>query len=146
MKAQTTNINEELGQIEYIFSDKTGTLTCNIMEFKKFSAEAGSFNFTSDAKAGKPQDGLRFYEKADLDEASSQTSHEANSCVEEVLLHLALCHSVIIDKRTNKMNSESPDELALVEGAASQGFSFEGKDGEGLITIKRKRDGETLRF
>jgi len=41
------------------------------MEFKKFSAAAGSFNFTSDAKAGKPEDGLRYYEKADLDEASS---------------------------------------------------------------------------
>ena len=44
MKAQTTNINEELGQIEYIFTDKTGTLTCNIMEFKKFFTRAGSFD------------------------------------------------------------------------------------------------------
>ena len=133
MKAQTTNINEELGQIEYIFSDKTGTLTCNIMEFKKFSSLAGSFNFTKDGTVGKPEDGLKFYSKADLDEISSQASHSANSSVEEVLLHLALCHSVIIDKRTNKLNSSSPDELALVEGAANQGFSFESKDADGLI-------------
>ncbi|CAI9268218.1 unnamed protein product [Lactuca saligna] len=35
--AQTSNITEELGQIDTIFSDKTGTLTCNSMEFIKCS-------------------------------------------------------------------------------------------------------------
>jgi len=37
-KVQSSNLNEELGMIHYIFSDKTGTLTQNIMEFKRFSA------------------------------------------------------------------------------------------------------------
>lgn len=34
---KTWNISDDLGQIEYIFSDKTGTLTQNIMEFQKCS-------------------------------------------------------------------------------------------------------------
>ena len=34
-EVQSSNLNEELGQIDFIFSDKTGTLTCNQMNFKK---------------------------------------------------------------------------------------------------------------
>ena len=37
-KCNSSNLNEQLGMIHYIFSDKTGTLTQNIMEFKRFSA------------------------------------------------------------------------------------------------------------
>ncbi|KAI9816820.1 MAG: hypothetical protein M1827_001465 [Pycnora praestabilis] len=37
MEARTSTINEELGQISYIFSDKTGTLTDNSMRFRKMS-------------------------------------------------------------------------------------------------------------
>ncbi|WWC70833.1 uncharacterized protein I206_104785 [Kwoniella pini CBS 10737] len=40
---KTWNISDDLGQIEYVFSDKTGTLTQNIMEFKKCSIQGVVF-------------------------------------------------------------------------------------------------------
>ncbi|KAF9604639.1 hypothetical protein IFM89_008966 [Coptis chinensis] len=43
-RARTSNLNEELGQVDTILSDKTGTLTCNLMEFVKCSIAGTAYS------------------------------------------------------------------------------------------------------
>ena len=42
-RARNTNLNEDLGKIDYIFSDKTGTLTSNEMQLREIAIKGKAF-------------------------------------------------------------------------------------------------------
>lgn len=56
---------------------------------------------------------------------SSDPNHEA---LRKTLIHLAVCHTVIIDEKKNTYSAASPDELALVYAAKQIGFEYMGID------------------
>ncbi|XP_057979048.1 phospholipid-transporting ATPase 1 isoform X2 [Malania oleifera] len=159
-QCRALNINEDLGQIKYVFSDKTGTLTENKMEFQ--CASIGGVDYSSEKASLQgeqigysSQDGqvLRPKMKVKTDPELLQLSTSGKQtkeggCVNDFLLALAACNTIvplIIDtpdsnERLIDYQGESPDEQALVYAAAAYGYMLiERTSGHIVIDVQGER-------
>nr|XP_040050784.1 probable phospholipid-transporting ATPase IM [Gasterosteus aculeatus aculeatus] len=160
-EARTTTLNEELGQIKYVFSDKTGTLTQNIMTFNKCSINGKSYGDVFDY-AGQRLDITEHTDPVDFsfnpladprfvfhDHALVEAVKLENPEVHAFFRLLALCHTVMAEEKKEgelSYQAQSPDEGALVTAARNFGFVFRSRtpDSVSIVEMGEQRRYELL--
>ncbi|KAF2462659.1 phospholipid-translocating P-type ATPase [Lindgomyces ingoldianus] len=148
---RTSTIPEDLGRIEYLLSDKTGTLTQNEMEMKKI--HVGTVSYANEAmdevssyvrQSFNPHSG----EAPTLNTPSSiytapltsatRTRREIGSRVRDVVLALAICHNVTptAEEENGEIvttyQASSPDEIAIVRWTEHVGLRLLQRDRESM--------------
>jgi len=149
---RNTNLNEDLGMVSYLFSDKTGTLTSNNMRLRVLVLDGelyGETSFKLEACGLPPPTALRAFNARLADALLGTGNAQLQADALEALTAIAVCHTLIVDavpvdaapgegeetsvggaRRT--YTGPSPDEVALVDGVRLLGVKFTGRSSRGV--------------
>jgi phospholipid-translocating ATPase len=139
---RTSTIPEDLGRVEYLLSDKTGTLTQNEMQLKKI--HVGTVAYSGEAMEEVVAYVHQAFAQKTKTEASdsavnTKTRREIGVRVRDLVVALSLCHNVTpttdeVDGETiTSYQASSPDEIAIVEFTESVGLRLLQRDRESIV-------------
>jgi phospholipid-translocating ATPase len=163
---RTSTIPEDLGRIEYLLSDKTGTLTQNEMDLKK--VHVGTVSYANEAMdevstfVNQAFGGLASEAPTTLITPSSafhvpaasatRMRREIGTRVRDLVLALAICHNVTptIDqsedgREITTYQASSPDEIAIVQWTEAVGLKLLQRDRTGMVLQSSKTEQVVVR-
>ncbi|KAI5177057.1 phospholipid-transporting ATPase IK isoform X1 [Manis pentadactyla] len=142
-EARSTSLSDQLGQVQHVFSDKTGTLTQNVMTFNKCCIDGVVYGPDEEETPreenpylwNKFADGKLLFQNAKLLEA---VRGNKNKTVREFWRLLALCHTVMAQEKDNQLlyQAASPDEEALVTAARNFGYVFLARTRDSITVLE----------